>query len=103
MGKIYIAGGFVYGIWAGGFGAYPSRELRAKTLQEILKIAKKDLKSGALDSGMGFEYLRGAMLNIQEIETITINFKQYTRSVYITKIIGDLTEKEQGFLEECEY
>ena len=99
MSKEYIASGLVYGkLWGGGFGAYESREVRAITKAKLLSQAKKDLKSGALDSGMGFEYLKGALLNIKEVETINIKGKEYTRADYIDEFIGDLTEKEQDFL-----
>ena len=98
----YIAKGFVYGkCWGGGFGGYPSREVTGKTEAELLAKAEADLKSGALDSGMGFEFLKGAVLNIEEIETIKYKDKEFKRSEYITEFIGDLTEKEQDFLLEC--
>jgi len=104
MSKNYISGGIVYGkLWGGGFGAYPSHELEASTKNKLLKIAKKDLKSGALDSGMGFEYLKGALINIQEIETVNIKNKEYQRSEYIAEFIGNLTEQEQDFLLTCQY
>lgn len=58
--KNYTASGIVYGkTWGGGFGAYPANKLEAKTMVDILSQAKKELKSGGLDSGMGFEYLKG--------------------------------------------
>ena len=99
MSKEYIASGLVYGkLWGGGFGAYESREVRADTKAKLLSQAKKDLKSGVLDSGMGFEYLKGAKLDIKEVETINIKGKEYTRADYIDVFIGDLTEKEQDFL-----
>jgi hypothetical protein len=47
---------------------------------------------------MGFEYLKGALLNIKEVETINIKGKEYTRADYIDEFIGDLTEKQQDFL-----
>jgi hypothetical protein len=57
MKKEYIASGVVYGkTWGGGFGAYPASVINAKSKTEILKQAGQDLKSGALDSGMGFEF-----------------------------------------------
>jgi 1,4-dihydroxy-2-naphthoyl-CoA synthase len=78
MNKEYIAGGIVYGKnWGGGFGAYPSRELRAKNKAELFIQARAELKTGGLDSGMGFEYL--------------------------TKFIGNLTDKEKDFLVECQF
>lgn len=104
MSKEYIANGVVLGkTWGGGFGAYPSREVEAKTKAELLKKAKKELKSGALDSGMGFEFLKGARLDIKEIETVTIKGKEYQRADYITEFIGDLTDKEKNFLVNSEF
>ena len=104
MSKKYIAKGLVYGkYWGGGFGAYQARELKAKTKKSLLKEALKGLKSGTLDSGMGFEYLKGVLLNIQEVETVNIKGKEYSRSEYITEFAGELTEQEQDFLLECEY
>jgi hypothetical protein len=103
MSKEYIASGLVYGkTWGGGFGAYQSQELRAKTKKELLIQAKQDLKNGSLDGGMGFEFLKGARLDIKEIETVIIKGKEYQRAEYITEFIGNLTDKEQDFLFECE-
>lgn len=103
MKKEYIANGTVLGkCWGGGFGGYKSREIRARSKAELLKKAKKDLKSGALDSGMGFEFLKGAYLNIEIIDTIIVKGKEYKRSEYTDEFIGDLTEKEQDFLLTCE-
>ena len=104
MSKNYVATGVVYGKnWGGGFGSYASRELRAKTKNGLLRQAVKELKSGGLDGGMGFESLKGAMLQIEEIETVNVKGKEYNRSEYITELIGDLTEKEQDFLTDCLY
>jgi len=97
--KNYIANGVVYGkLWGGGYGAYPARKIEAKTKTELLKKAKTDLKSGSLDSGMGFEYLKGAILIIKEIESIIVKGKEFKNSEYIEEFIGDLTEKEKDFL-----
>lgn len=97
--KTYFLSGVVLGkTWGGGFGAYKSHELQAQTKKELINQAKKDLKSGVLDSGMGFEYLKGARLDIQEIETVKIKDKEYQRAEHMTELIGDLTEKEQDFL-----
>jgi hypothetical protein len=99
--KTYIARGFVLGKnWGGGFGAYESREIRAKSKAELLKLAEQDLKSGALDSGMGFEFLKGARLDIKEVDRVIVKGKEYERAEYITEFIGNLTEKEQDFLLE---
>ena len=101
MVKEYSAKGLVYGkLWGGGFGSYESRELTAKTRAGIISQAKKEVKSGALDGGMGFEFLKGAVLNIKTQETITVKSKQYNRSVFGQVYIGNLTEKEKEFLSE---
>jgi len=100
--KTYQLKGIVYGkFWGGGFGGYPARKLEAKTRAGIISRAKKML-DGSLDSGMGFEYLKGALLEIKEIETITKNKKDYNRSELESCFIGDLDEKEQNFLLETE-
>ena len=94
--KEYRARGMVIGnLWGGGIGGYPSEELKAKTKEDILKQANKGVKEGTLDSGMGFDGLRGAVLNIEEIETIEKNGKKYSRSEYIMETIGNLTEREE--------
>jgi hypothetical protein len=98
--KTYEATGLVYGkLWGGGFGAYPMIKLRAKTKEALLTEARRELNTGGLDSGMGFEYLKGAYLDIEEIESIKARGdKTYTRSEYIDAFIGDLTDKERDFL-----
>jgi len=101
MKKEYIASGFVLGKnWGGGFGAYASREIKARSKAELLKLTRQDLKSGALDSGMGFEFLKGARLDIKEISRVIVKGKEYERAEYITEFIGNLTESEQDFLLE---
>ena len=100
--KNYTATGIVYGKnWGGGFGAYPARKIEAKTKAGLLSEAKKLLKSGGLDSGMGFESLKGAVLDITETENILINGKEFNRMETETEFIGDLSETEQDFLFEC--
>jgi len=104
MSKEFIAKGLVYGkTWGGGYGSYESQELKAKRLNSIMAQAKKGLKEGWLDGGMGFESLKGALLDIEVIETILVKGKEYKRSEYTTELIGDLTEKEQDFLQDCLY
>lgn len=101
MSKYYYLTGLVYGKnWGGGYGAYPARKLQDKTEQGLLKQAKQALKDGSLDSGMGFESLKGALLTIEEYQTITIEGKQYHRSEFSDEFIGELTDKEQDFLLE---
>jgi len=101
--KTFKTTGVVYGkLWGGGFGAYPAEKLYNNEKGELLKEAKKLLKTGGLDSGMGYEYLKGALLEIEEIETIEIKGKEYQRSEYSLEYIGDLTQKEKLFLRQCQ-
>lgn len=100
--KKYQSVGVVYGkLWGGGFGAYPAVKLQASTKEKLIETAKTMVENGSLDSGMGFEYLKGALLNIEEIETIEKNGKKYSRSEFESEVIGDLNEKEQNFLQEA--
>ena len=101
--KTYTSSGIVYGkTWGGGFGGYEARKLEAKTYKGLLNEAKKELKTGGLDGGMGFEYLKGALLTIKTTDTILIKGKEYINNEYDSEFIGDLTEKEQDFLLENE-
>jgi hypothetical protein len=104
MVKTVIATGFVYGKnWGGGYSAYPSREIEAKSRAEVLKKAKAELKSGGLDSGMGFESLKGALLIITVVNVVVSKGKEYHREEVDTEVIGDLTEQEQDFLQDCRF
>lgn len=102
--KRYIASGIVYGkTWGGGFGAYEAEKIEGNHRGLLIAEAQKMLKSGALDSGMGFEYLKGALLDICEIETVKLQGKVFTNKEYTQEFIGDLTEKEQDFLLDTIY
>ena len=109
--KTYKSTGLVYGyLWGGGEGAYPAENLPYKGYTRELYKSKKallkeatEMLDGRLDSGMGYESLIGAMLDIEEIETIKKNSKQFTRSEFETVFIGDLTDKQKDFLESIIY
>jgi hypothetical protein len=97
--KSYRITGKVFGnFWGGGKGAYKSEELMGTNLKALLKKANELLKDGGLDSGMGFESLIGALLNIEETETIKVKGKEYQRKEYSTEFIGELTEEQRDFL-----
>ena len=99
--KTYKSTGLVLGnMWGGGTGSYPARMIKAKTRKELIETATKMLKDGSLDSGMGFESLKGALIDIEEIETIEIDGKNYTRTEYDTESIGDLSDADIEFLFE---
>lgn len=73
MAKInytYEAKGYVFGnLWGGGKGYYPANTYSNSSLAQLKKEIKKDFKSGALDSGMGYESLIGALMWIKTIAT----------------------------------
>lgn len=99
--KTYRSEGLVYGkLWGGGEGAYPARKLERMNRDTLLAKAKEMLEDGSLDSGMGYEYLIGALLVIEEIETITVNELDYQRSEYEYIFLGHLTEDQRQFLED---
>ena len=97
----YIAKGLVLGnYWGGGKGSYPTKKLENDDKDELLKEAVNKLEDGSLDSGMGYESLIGAILNIEEIDTKIIDGKEYSRSEFSIESIGILTEEQFDFLEE---
>ena len=98
----YVSEGIVYGnFWGGGKGSYAAEKLGAATKEILLKEANEMLKTGGLDSGMGYESLIGALLSITKITTKVIQGKSYTNKETELEFIGDLTEEEMEFLENC--
>jgi len=90
--------GLVYGyLWGGGEGAYPARKLEANKKEDLLKLANEGL-DGSLDSGMGYESLIGAILEIKTITTVHIKGKPFINKETDIEFIGELTEKQQEFL-----
>lgn len=69
----YSADGIVLGnLWGGGKGYYPARKYYAETFTKLKNEIKEDFESGALDSGMGYESLLGAMMVITKHIAIEI-------------------------------
>jgi len=97
----YFSKGLVYGyFWGGGEGSYNSEKLTADTKKELIAKATEMLESGALDGGMGYETLKGALLDIRKVTTITIDGDLYHNEKYETVFIGKLTKKQKDFLTE---
>lgn len=81
--KFYNITGYVLGkCWGDGIGAYKSRQYTGDCLQELKEQIKKDFKSGALDSGFGFEELLAASIDVETISSIEVDGKVYHRSDY---------------------
>lgn len=97
--------GVVYGkYWGSGKGSYPARKLEANTKEELMKQANDGL-DGSLDSGMGYESLIGAFIQIQKETTIIVDDKPYINFEYECEFIGKLTDEEKEILEDayCDY
>ena len=78
-----IAQGVVLGnLWGGGRGYYPSdyEGKQFKSLSSVVQFLNKELKTGGLDSGMGFESLIGYYIFVEKNETFELNNKQYTNT-----------------------
>jgi hypothetical protein len=92
----YKASGVVLGYtWNNVLGAYPSIELEGyNSIEDLTEDANKKLEEGGLDSGMGFQSLKGAMLF--PIEVIGPYYKKPLDPIFI----GKLEPREVRFLIE---
>ena len=98
----YKSTGIVLGnYWGGGQGSYEARSFNSDSLGELIELNQKALDNGSLDSGMGYESLIGALLLIEQITTITVDDEDYSNIHWSTEFIGELTETQQDFLEQC--
>jgi hypothetical protein len=97
-GLTCVANGWVIGrMWGGGVGGYPSTPVTGKTVEEVIDTATSML-DGSLDSGMGFESLIGAVLDITVTTTILVNGEEYQRSIVKRRYIGTLTQSQKNYL-----
>ena len=104
IGKItYSATGHVLGhFWGGGIGAYGSKKITSDTKEELLDKAKKMLDDGSLDSGMGYESLIGACIEITCKTVVEIDGKDFVNKEYEVEFIGNLTEEQIDFLTDLD-
>lgn len=99
----YNFSGIVLGnYWGGGSGSYSAKSFTAESLSKGYAIARKKLADGSLDSGMGYESLIGALINVEILETIEKDGKEYTNRVIDYKFIGKMTKKQKDFLSSIE-
>lgn len=98
----YSARGMVYGeLWGGGYGAYPARKVIGSTLEGLKEVIVRELKSGGLDSGMGFKSLNGAYMIISGERTYREGDRTITETLDpVDEYFGTLTSDEQVFLIE---
>jgi hypothetical protein len=94
-----IAKGMIYGnYWGGGSGSYPSITFEGDTLEEIKLKANKALDDGSIDSGMGFESIKGALLNVVETTTTELEGHSFSNDLEYEITIGELTDSEETYL-----
>jgi hypothetical protein len=100
--KKYSATGTVLGhCWGGGKAYYPTVPLSDfASLKALKDEAKKKLKDNTLDSGMGFEALKGAVLTVKTRYIVCLEGQDFHRDEYSDITIGKLTEKEESFIWE---
>lgn len=96
----YIAKGLVLGnYWGGGSGTYSTIKFHADTMEDLESKIEKAFDDGSIDSGMGYESLIGAVLNVEEIDTKIIDDKEYKHSEYDTLYVGIFTDDELEFID----
>ena len=98
----FTAKGYVLGnYWGGGQGAYPTIRLTANTREELIEKANKALRDGSLDSGMGYESLIGAVLEIKQTTKVEIDGHDFFNHEIEEEFIGKLNDEQAEFLSEC--
>jgi len=102
--KTYRSSGLVYGnYWGGGEGAYPAENGYSTNLKELKEDIKNGIKDGSLDSGMGYESLKGAVMKIETIRSEVIKGREYTNNSFKRVYFGNLTHQEKCFLASCDF
>lgn len=98
----FTAKGIVLGnYWGGGSGGYATIKFEADTKKELLKKANEALNNESIDSGMGYESLIGAILDVVKTTTIIVEDEAFSNKKTETLFIGKLTEKQKDFLFGC--
>lgn len=98
----YKASGIVLGnYWDGGSGGYTAKTLMANTLPDLKQQILAGIADGSLDSGMGYESLIGAAMNIKMIDKREIDGKIFTAIESNIEFFGDLSAEQEDFLIEA--
>ena len=91
----YIASGIVDGNYkGGGHDYYLTERYNEKTQEDLEQKIRADLKSGALDSEMGFESLNGCLMTIRKRTVILIDGKRYVNETVFTQDFGRINREE---------
>ena len=96
----FIGRGYVLGnCWGGGKCAYRSEQLVSENKESLLNVARRKIVDGSLDSGMGFESLIAAVIEVEEEITTVINGDIFVCRKYDSAIIGEnVSESDEEFL-----
>ena len=104
---LYEAKGFVVGnLWGGGYGYYPAEKFKNSKKKQLMIDIDLAFRNGTLDSGMGFESLIGAIMEITSWKKIIIKDTEYqgTCPKCTWHTLGTLTKKqEEKLLDELFY
>jgi hypothetical protein len=87
--KYHSSGNVLGQLWGRQSAFYPTRTFSADSLEELLELNKAALADGSLDSGMGFERLLAAKLNITTETSVVIEGEVFTNNQYHHEYIGD--------------
>ena len=91
----FRAEGWVLGdLWGGGKGYYPARKYYNRKLPAMKKKIRKDFKSGALDSGMGYQRLTGALMFITRVTVKKIDGKEFKNEETTGFKLGNIDESD---------
>jgi hypothetical protein len=83
---MYLAKGLLIGKdWGLDISTYPTIEYSFNTLEELELQIREDLKSAAIDSGMGYDVVYACQMLIEVNTTILINNKVFRNVEYQTK------------------
>ena len=102
--EVWKATGLVYGRnWEFTYNVYPSISFQNDSYEGLIAEANEALANESIDSGMGFESILGAMLNITCTTFIEIEENTFVNYEETIEFIGNLTEEQQEFLLEYSY
>lgn len=97
-----ISNGFVIGdCWGGGRGFYPARKIGTyETKKALMVTIRKMLVDGSLDSGMGYESVTGAVLEIKKTRMTEIKGETFSRNDYDMISLGKMSDSERDAMME---
>ena len=87
-------------LWGGGKAIYRTEQYSSDKIETLIDEITKDIESGAIDSGMGFESIKGALMQITTIRTIFVDGRKFTSEEVDYSFFGNLDEEEMSFLED---